>query len=339
VIVDSNVHAVLPSEKALLPYLAPHWREYLVRSNFRAGDMLGYPKTPAPAPTGVPDVAAKLFDEWGVAQAVLTPTYGLSAFQSADLAAAMASALNDWTTEEWLAHEPRFRGSIVVPTQDAEYALAELERCAGRPGFVQVLLPVRAEAPYGKRRWHRFFAAAAERRLPVALVLGGLAGVPSTSSGWPSLYAEEHVAAAQSAQAQLMSLVSEGVLPNNPALRIVIAECGFAWLPSMLWRLDKNWKGLRQEVPWVQRLPSEYVYEQVRLTTHPLETPDLESLMETLKMIGGGADTLLWGSNYPRVDAPSPGEAFPAGLSDELRERFLGGNAAALYRLTAPAAA
>ena len=337
--IDANVHAVLPSEKALLPYLAPHWREYLQRSNFRAGDMLGYPKTPAPGPTGVAEVRAKLFDEWRVDHAVLTPTYGLSAFQSADLAAAFASALNDWTTEEWLSGEPRFGGSIVVPTQDAEYALAELERCAGRPGFVQVLLPVRAEAPYGKRRWHPFFAAAAERRLPVALVLGGLAGVPSTSSGWPSFYAEEHVAAAQSAQAQLMSLVSEGVVPNNPSLRVVIAECGFAWLPSMLWRLDKNWKGLRQEVPWVQRLPSEYVYEQVRLSTHPLETPDLASLTETLKMMGGGAETLMWGSNYPRADAASPADAYPAGLPEELCERFMGGNAAALYRLGQPATA
>jgi predicted TIM-barrel fold metal-dependent hydrolase len=343
-VIDCNVHSVLPSEKALLPYLAPHWREYLLRSNFRAGDMLGYPKRlpeaarDEPKPEGGPrgsspeQTGRTLFDAWGVDAAVLTPSYGVSAFQSADLAAALASALNDWTAEEWLAREPRLRGSIVVPTQDVEYALAELERCGGRAGFVQALLPVRAEAPYGKRRWHRFFAAAAERGLPVALVLGGLPGVPSTSTGWPSFFAEEHVAAAQAAQAQVMSLVVEGVLPNNPTLRIVVVECGFTWLPSMVWRLDKNWKGLRQEVPWVERLPSEYVREQVRLTTHPLETTDPVDLAEAVRLVG--EECLLWGSNYPRYDAASPAKALPDCLGPELRERLLDGNARATYRLS-----
>ena len=345
--IDCNVHSVLPGEKALLPYLAPHWREYLLRSNFRAGDMLGYPKRlpeaaeaepkPESGPRGSSpaQTRATLFERWGVELAILNPSYGVSAFQSADLAAALAGALNDWTAEQWLADEPRLRASIVVPPQDPDYALAELERCAGRAGFVQVLLPIRSEAPYGKRRWHRFFAAAAASGLPVALSLGGLPGVPSTSTGWPSFFAEEHVAAAQSAQAQLMSLVAEGVLPRNPSLRIVIVECGFVWLPSMVWRLDKNWKGLRQEVPWVERLPSEYVREQVRLTTHPLETADPAELAEMIRLVG--EECLLWGSNYPRYDAPEPRKAFPSGLSEEVVERLLGGNARELYRSGVPA--
>jgi predicted TIM-barrel fold metal-dependent hydrolase len=305
--------------------------------------MLGYPRRlpeaaqaepkPEAGPRGssLEQTRAALFEGWGVEAAVLNPSYGVSAFQSADLAAALAGALNDWTAEEWLAGEPRLGASIVVAPQDVDYALAELERCAGRPGFVQVLLPVRAEAPYGKRRWHRFFAAAAERGLPVALCLGGLPGTPSTSTGWPSFFAEEHVAASQAAQAQLMSLVVEGVLPKNPALRIVVVECGFAWLPSMVWRLDKNWKGLRQEVPWVERLPSEYVREQVRLTTHPLETTDPADLAETIRLVG--EECLLWGSSYPRYDAPDPRAAFPDGLPGELIERLLGRNARETYRL------
>jgi predicted TIM-barrel fold metal-dependent hydrolase len=347
-VIDANVHVVLPGEKALLPYLGPHWREYQQRSNFRAGDSLGYPKTlpdasrdepkPENGPRGssLEITRATVLERWGVEMAVLTPTYGLSAYQSGDLAAAFASALNDWQAEEWLAREPRFRGSIVVSPQDPDYALAELERCAARGGFVQVLLPVRSDAPYGKRRWHRFFAAAAAADLPVALMLGGLPGVPSTSSGWPSFFAEEHVAVAQTAQGQLMSLVAEGVLPNNPRLRIVLVECGFAWLPSMAWRLDKNWKGLRQEVPWVQRPPSEYVREQVRLTTHPLETCDPHDLAETIRMIG--PETLLWGSGYPRYDA-EPDQAYPAGLDGAVVESIRSANARSVYRLESPAPA
>jgi predicted TIM-barrel fold metal-dependent hydrolase len=35
-----------------------------------------------------------------------------------------------------------------------------------------------------------------------------------------------------------------------PNLKLIIAEGGFALLADTLWRLDRNWKSLRDEVPW-----------------------------------------------------------------------------------------
>ena len=46
-----------------------------------------------------------------------------------------------------------------------------------------------------------------------------------------------------------------------------------------------------------------------------------------------GEECLLWGSGYPRFDAPDPRAAFPAGLDGGLVERLLGGNARELYRV------
>ena len=37
-----------------------------------------------------------------------------------------------------------------------------------------------------------------------------------------------------------------------PALRLVLLECGFSWLPSLLWRMDKHWRSLWPEIPWVR---------------------------------------------------------------------------------------
>lgn len=343
-LVDANVHAVVASETVLLPYLSAHWRDYVTSSGVRAPDTAAYAKAlptaaraePAPAagPPGsrAEHAARTLFGIWSLDVAVLNCQYGVSAIHNADLAAALAAAVNDWQAEEWLAIDPRFRAAIVVPNQEPEDALRELKRCATRTGFVQALLPVRSETPYGKRRWHRFFEAAAASELPVALCLGGGYGMPTSSSGWPSFISEEHVDVSQAAQSQLMSLVTEGVFERFPRLRVVIVECGFAWLPSLLWRFDKNWKALRNEVPWVKRLPSEYLLEQVWLTTHPLEPATATDLLDTIDMLGS-ADKLLWGSNYPRYDAPSPQAAFPPGVPDAVRHELLGGNATRLYRL------
>jgi len=58
-----------------------------------------------------------------------------------------------------------------------------------------------------------------------------------------------------------------------PDLRVGLAELGFAWLPSLLWRFDKDWKALWRETPWVRDKPSVYVRKHLRATTSPTLIP------------------------------------------------------------------
>ena len=192
---------------------------------------------------------------------------------SEDMGAGFARAVNDWMAKEWLDKEPRLRASIVVPMQNPELAVEEIERVAPDRRFVQILLLVMHDMPLGKRHYWPIYAAAERLGLPVGIHAGSAYRHPVTPLGWPTYYTEDYAAQAQAFQAALSSLICEGVFTKFPDLKVVLLESGFTWLPAHLWRLTKFWRGLRIEVPWVDRAPTEIVRSNVRLTTQPCDAP------------------------------------------------------------------
>ena len=74
-------------------------------------------------------------------------------------------------------------------------------------------------------------------------------------------------------QAQVLSLVLEGVFRKFPGLKVVLMESGVSWLPACMWRANKTWKGVRVEVPWVDRPPADIIRHHFRLTIQPFDAP------------------------------------------------------------------
>ena len=79
---------------------------------------------------------------------------------------------------------------------------------------------------------------------------------PPTATGYPNYYIEWHVLLVQCAMSHVVSLVCHGVFEKYPGLKMAVIEAGVTWLPTLLWRLDADWKALRSEVPWVKRPPT-----------------------------------------------------------------------------------
>src|SRR5207248_50761 len=104
----------------------------------------------------------------------------------------------------------------------------------------------------------------------------------------------------------LVSLICQGVFEKFPTLRVVLMEGGVAWLPALLWRLEADYKALRMEVPWVKRLPSEYVRERVRFTTQPLDQPPQPRQLTQLLEMVDGRHLLMFASDYPHWDFDDP---------------------------------
>lgn len=280
-------------------------------------------------------VAREHLDRFGIDRAVLIGgnVLGLGAFPDGDLAAAIAAAHNDWLTEHWLEADRRYRGALVVAPQQPARAVEEIERAADRPGFVAVMLPL-MNVLMGDRHYHPIYEAAERHGLPIAIhpnsVDGIFAKAPPLAGGVFTYYVEWHTALSEVFHANTISLVCQGVFERFPKLRVVITEGGFAWLPDVMWRLDKDWQSLRDELPWLKRPPSEYIVEHIRLTTQPfVEPPRREHLLAFCEMIHAER-TLLFSSDYPHWDFDNPTRAI-AGLPEETRRRVLVENALELY--------
>jgi predicted TIM-barrel fold metal-dependent hydrolase len=346
-VVDCDLHAVVSSIDVLAPYLDAHWREVITTSQFKGPTDSPYPPnlatTTSPrwdavdgaAPgTSVEALRAHVLDPGEVDVGVLVCSYGVESVRNPDAAAALAAAVNRWTTERWLDPEPRLRASITVPSSQPQLAVDEITRVAGSDDrFVQVYLPVRSAVPYGNRQWWPLLEAAVEHDLPLALHFGGAPGLPPTASGWPTYHVEDVVDMATAFQSQLTSLVAEGAFERFPTLRVALVESGFAWLPAFLWRFDKGWKGLRREIPWTKRLPSETVHEHVRLTVQPFDGPSqAEQVAQLLDQLDA-EHMLLYASDYPHGHLAEGRDVLPAGLTPEATQRILSANARAFYRL------
>jgi predicted TIM-barrel fold metal-dependent hydrolase len=66
-----------------------------------------------------------------------------------------------------------------------------------------------------------------------------------------------------------------------------------------MWRLDKNYKGLRSSVPWLKRLPSEYIRSNCMFSTQPIEEPaDPKDLLSIFDMVDA-ENILMFSSDYP----------------------------------------
>ena len=334
--IDCDLHNEVPSKETLYPYLPDYWVDYCRESAFVGPDAADYPAeiptSVRPGATATPpleEIQTKALD--GVEMGILNCAYRAQSVRNEELAAALATAVNRWQLAHWLEKEPRLRASIVVPSQNPVLAAAEIERWGQHPGFVQVILPVRSAAPYGNRRYDPIFEAAVRHNLVIGVNFGGAAGNPPTPAGWPSLYVEEYAGMAQIFQSQATSLVIEGAFDRFPELRVAFIEGGFTWLPSLMWRMDKEWKGLRHNTPWVKRAPSHYWREHLRLTIQPIDGPANPSHLRQIVEQIGSDEMLLYGSDYPHLHGSE--NALFAALPVALEEKIRSENARSFYRL------
>lgn len=351
--IDCDVHNDFPSTDVLLPHLDSYFRDFLERGEKPAPGVFPTSNTRpwlhpeswerrdlAPTNGGSPGsdydlMRATLLDKYDLDFAILNPEIiELSSLANFHYATALARAVNEWVIADWLPLDPRLRGSICVAPQDPIEAAAEIRRLGSHPGMVQVLISTGAQMPYGHPFYRPIFEAASDVNLPVAIHIGGTQGINNLPSGTgpATFYAEYFALVYESAMGHVASLIFHGVFEKLPNLRVLLIECGTTWLLPLAWRLDTKWKALRRETPWVKRLPSEYIWEHIRMATQPLDEPASKDELVAVLDAMHAKDILMFASDYPHWDWDDPTK-IP--IPGEWREQIFDGNAREVYGLPA----
>ena len=317
-IIDTDVHHTIRDWSQLQPYLQEPWRSRVMQAGSRVGGLGyispaghrrkdAYPEDGSP-PGSDPELLIKqLVQENNVDIVILTgEIYGWNTHPYHDYANAVISAYNDWTIEHWLEPYPNiFRGCVAINSNDPQAAAAEIDRVGGRDDMVMVIMGATSTAPYGQKHYHPIYEAAVRHNLPVgihpAAAGTGLAHAVS-AVGYPRTYFEYHTGLPRIFQAQLISIIAEGIFEKFRDLKWVFIEGGVSWVPQLMWRMDKNYKSLRADTPWVRRMLSEYIKDHCYFTTQPIEEPPQpEWLLQIFEMMDAD-DLLLYSSDYPHWD-------------------------------------
>ncbi|HEX4112811.1 MAG TPA: amidohydrolase family protein [Stellaceae bacterium] len=342
--IDCDIHPALPGTSSLLPYLDDYWRDtmtMIMKGNARM-ELNSYPPN-APL-TSRPDwrtpgrkagselglLREQALDHFGLRYAICNCVYGIQAIYNPDLGAALCRAMNDWMAKEWLDPEPRLRASIVISLMDPDAAAEEIERRAADKRFVQVLVLAMGEMPLGRRAYWPIYRAAEKHKLPIGVHAGGMMRHAPTQSGYPSYLAEDYVHQAQAFATQTISFVAEGVFAKFPELRVVLIESGVSWLPGLMWRVSKDWRGVRTEVPWLKKIPADIIRDHFRLTIQPLDAPPDPALIGRLLDQIGSDEMLLFATDYPHWQFDGD-EVVPTGLPASLLRKIMVDNPLATY--------
>ena len=288
-----------------------------------------------------PEVRVAFQEKADVAAEILNATFMLLIMRhpNYDCLRACARVFNDWLSE-FIAHDrARLHGVGMIPMDDIDWAIAELERCA-RHGFCCVnihLYSPPGSPPYRKPDYDPFWARAAEMGIPVQLhIITGRVPDPI------HFYTPEEQALSPQTQLAMFYevmgvLVNEfifgRILDRHPALRVVCSEFEISWIPHFMWRLDHMQDAMshRLVLPKLDMRASDYMRQRI---WHGM-IDDIYGT-ETIEYLG--ADRILWGSDFPHIRSIGlearghVARAFES-FSDSDRALLTGGNAAHVFNL------
>lgn len=354
VIVDTDVH-VHETPAALAPYCDMPWRvalenisglreTYLDIPGFSVG---GDSTMTAKFPSGhaatrmvfTRDEMRYALDELHVNLAILFPDHllKLPMLPQPEYAAALARAYNAWLIEEWTSHGGGLLGCLVACPQDPEDTVREIERYHDDPGIVGLYLPCAGLDPlWGNQKYQRMFEAAEAADLPVLLhAVTVISPVyPFNNHGYQTELGRHATSHTFSIIANLVDMVTMGVMVRYPRLRIAVTEAGVSWMPFLMNRLDKEFLERRREVPYLTERPSHYL-ERVYIATQPIEEPERLGDIVKLVELYRGEETTMFASDWPHHDFDHPSKLNQVPFSDEVKEKLFGSNALRFFNIDA----
>ncbi|MEE9194221.1 MAG: amidohydrolase family protein, partial [Alphaproteobacteria bacterium] len=167
---------------------------------------------------------------------------------SLDYAAVACRAYNDWLSDTYLKFDPRLRGMAIIPMQDPEEAVKEMNRAVTELGMLGAMMPSNGlPQPLGAKTYWPVYEEA--DRLGCCLSVHG--GVHDRFGlDHMNMYVPVHALGHPWGLAvNCANIVYNGVFDRFPKVRIAFLEGGIAWLLFLLERLHASHETHFQYIP------------------------------------------------------------------------------------------
>jgi len=325
-VVDVHTHML---NEAYLRLLKRHGRGYQVKKVL--GGQTGIVKDGAPFMTLTPgmfDYEARIgaMDAAGVDIAIVTLTSPNVFWGSARTSLGAAKSINDDMAAQQRRYPERIRFMCSLPWQHAKLAVAELKRACDQLGAVGVMVLANIDgASLTDKMFSSIWREIDRRALPVLVH-------PSAPPGTKQLDVMKYNLIASvgfmfDTSLAVSRVIFDGFFERYPDLKLIAAHGGGA-LPYIAGRLDICYENMPACRERISIRPSNYLkrifYDSVVFQQESLE----------LAIKVGGADNVLYGSDYPHNIGDMKGcLARVDALAPATRDAVRGGNAQRIFRL------
>lgn len=273
-------------------------------------------------------------DRDGVGAEIIYASIGMVIcnLEDADYKHASMWAYNRWLQEFCAAEPKRLYGLGMAAMRTPEEGVEEIRKIK-EMGFAGVMMPGQpCVADYDDPAYDQVWEAAVD--LDISLAFHILTNKSDSIGGQRGPKIASFLTLTRGVQDVMAMFVFSGIFARHPKLKIVAAEADAGWVPHFTYRMDHAYRRHRHwmKAPEMDRMPSEYFYENIWLTFQD----DWTAIKFRNEM---NPDRLIWANDYPHSDATWPNSqqllAEKRGdMSDAEFERITHDNCAELYGIT-----
>jgi predicted TIM-barrel fold metal-dependent hydrolase len=322
-IIDADAHTIVGNDD-IIPYLESEaTKKALKRTPRPHADVFTFTHTgpilggsygrDSQLTGGQNEIQSKIqaMEDFDIDYSITIPTLRLATVNNDRYAVDLAQAYNSWFLDKANDQEGL---KLVASTaaQRPEETAKEIHRIGDNDDVVGVSLSPGLWKPLGNDFYDPVFEAAQQHNLPIVVH-----GVQMREAGFPiqahgaQTFSESHICSLPWAVMWgLTSIVVEGVPERFPQLDFVFQEAGISWIPWMKWRMDDHYLEFTDDMPLLEKLPSEYINESCYFTTQPLghTTKHPEQLAQIIEI--AGVDNIMYSADLPHMDFDPPEELF-----------------------------
>jgi len=291
-----------------------------------------------------PHAKLKAMDRDGIDAEVIFPEVGGAKLCTPRLMGdAWKEALIGYNTgmADFAAVDPdRLLTAYQIPLYDVDFAVAEVERLAGRRARCVQIPPFPADlgvADFYDRSYDRLWAVLAETGLTVLNHLEVRTSLWDVFRRDPTPQKGIFTAMPPMALAETIAFwILSGTLERFPGLKVIFVEPGLGWLPWFFETVLDARMHQHYDFPGVKLLPSEYFRRQMG-ATFMYEPTGLAAARKAF-----GADCLYWSTDFPHPATCWPNshqqverQFAAAGISASDRKKIVCDNALRTFALAA----